>query len=187
MWYRLLWWLSALIVIIVTTIRIIPIMVGIPMLTGGEGCAVCLEATLQTSADRSEMFADAAASPPRLANRSEERRAVGHIRVVMVVLTAAVLGIAGIARALECEGRLVSMGDTPWQVHAICGAPAEVGDSIEVILKPVYHPSGHVAGHVPVAVLKSVWTYNFGSTRLIYVLTFLEDKLVKIETGGYGH
>jgi hypothetical protein len=110
-----------------------------------------------------------------------------HVRMAMLLLTAAVLGTAGIARALDCEGRLVSMGDSPWAVHAICGAPAQVGDSVEIILKPVYHPNGQAAGHVPVAVPKSVWTYNFGSTRLIYVLTFIEDKLVKIETGGYGH
>ena len=110
-----------------------------------------------------------------------------HVRVAMVVLTAVVLGAAGVARALECEGRLVSMGHSPWEVHTICGAPAQIGDSIEVVLKPAYDPNGQVAGHIPVEVPKSVWTYNFGSTRLIYVLTFLEDKLVKIETGGYGH
>jgi hypothetical protein len=38
-----------------------------------------------------------------------------------------------------------------------------------------------------VAVPKSVWTYNFGPSRLIYRLTFREGKLTHIETGGYGH
>jgi hypothetical protein len=60
-------------------------------------------------------------------------------------------------------------------------------DSVEVILKPAYDPDGHVAAHLPIAVPKSAWTYTFGPTRLIYVLTFLEGKLVKMETGGYEH
>jgi hypothetical protein len=48
-------------------------------------------------------------------------------------------------------------------------------------------PRGRVAGHLPVGVPKQVWTYNFGSSRLMYLLTFLEGALVKIDTGGYGH
>jgi Protein of unknown function (DUF2845) len=30
-----------------------------------------------------------------------------------------------------------------------------------------------------------VWTYNFGSSWLMYILTFLEGSLVKIDTGWY--
>ena len=59
--------------------------------------------------------------------------------------------------------------------------------TVAVVLKSVYDPHGRVAGHVPVTVPKQVWTYNFGSSRLMYILTFLEGALVKIETGGYGH
>jgi hypothetical protein len=110
-----------------------------------------------------------------------------NVRMAVVVLTAVVFGIAGLALALQCEGRLVSIGQSPWEVHAICGAPTQVDDSVEVLLKPAYDLNGHVAGHFPIAVPKSVWTYNFGPTRLIYMLTFREGKLVTIETGGYGH
>ena len=112
---------------------------------------------------------------------------MSSVRVAVVVLTAVVLGATGIGQAMECDGRVVSMGVTPWDVQAICGEPAQVNDTIEVILKPVYDPQGHVAGHVPVGVPKQVWTYNFGSSRLMYILTFLEGTLVKIDTGGYGH
>jgi Protein of unknown function (DUF2845) len=110
-----------------------------------------------------------------------------NVRLAAVVLTTGVLAMVGIAGALECGGRLVSIGNSPWEVQAICGAPAEIDDSVEIILKPAYDPSGHVAGHWPIAVPKSVWTYNFGPSRLIYVLTFLEGKLAKMETGGYGY
>jgi hypothetical protein len=72
-------------------------------------------------------------------------------------------------------------------VQAICGEPAQVSDTVEIVLKPVYDPQGRVAGHLPVGVPKQVWTYNFGPSRLVYRLTFRDGKLVHIETGGYGH
>jgi hypothetical protein len=67
------------------------------------------------------------------------------------------------------------MGATAWDVQAICGDPAQVSDTVEIVLKPVYDPQGHVAGHLPVGVPKQVWTYDFGSSRLMYILTFLEQ------------
>jgi Protein of unknown function (DUF2845) len=112
---------------------------------------------------------------------------MSSVRIAAVVLTVGVLGAAGIVHALECDGRLVSQGASPWDVQAICGDPMQVSDTIEIVLKPVYDPQGRVAGHLPVGVPKQVWTYNFGSSRLIYILTFLEGALVKIDTGGYGH
>ena len=112
---------------------------------------------------------------------------MSRVRFAVVVLTAVVLGAAGIVDALDCDGRLVSLGASPWDVQAICGDPAQVSDTIELVLKPVYDAQGRVAGHLPVGVPKQVWTYNFGSSRLMYILTFLEGTLVKIDTGGYGH
>jgi hypothetical protein len=112
---------------------------------------------------------------------------MSRVRFAVVVLTAVVLGAAGIVQALDCEGRLVTRGATPWDVQAICGDPMQVSDTIEIVLKPVYDPQGRVAGHLRVGVPKQVWTYHFGSSRLMYLLTFLEGALVKIDTGGYGH
>jgi hypothetical protein len=112
---------------------------------------------------------------------------MSRIRSVVVALTAVLLGTAGIVSALDCQGRLVTMGASPWDVQSICGDPAQVHDTIEIVLKPVYDPQGRVAGHLPVDVPKQVWTYNFGSSRLMYILTFVEGALVKIDTGRYGH
>jgi uncharacterized protein DUF2845 len=117
--------------------------------------------------------------------RGSER--MSRVRFAVVVLTAVILGAAGIVDALDCDGRLVSLGASPWDVQTICGDPAQVSDTIELVLKPVYDAQGRVAGHLPVGVPKQVWTYNFGSSRLMYILTFLEGTLVKIDTGGYGH
>ena len=112
---------------------------------------------------------------------------MSRVRFAVVVWTAVALGWVGIASALDCNGRIVSEGASPWDVQAICGDPVQVSDTIELVLKPVYSPRGSVAGHLPVGVPKQVWTYNFGSSRLMYILTFLEGALVKIDTGGYGH
>jgi hypothetical protein len=107
--------------------------------------------------------------------------------VAVVVLTTWLGGAPGLTWALDCGGRLVSEGQAPWEVQAICGEPTEVDDSVEIALKPAYDVFGRVVDHFPVAVPKSVWTYNFGSSRLVYRLTFREGKVVHIETGGYGH
>ena len=108
-------------------------------------------------------------------------------RLAVVAWTVVALGVAGIGQAMNCDGKLVSTGASPWDVQAICGDPAQVSETIEVVLKPVYDPQGRVAGHLPVGVPKQVWTYNFGSSRLMYLLTFLDGALVKIDTGGYGY
>jgi Protein of unknown function (DUF2845) len=75
----------------------------------------------------------------------------------------------------------------PGRCRRSVASPAQVQDTVEIILQPVYDPFGRVVDHLPVAVPKSVWIYNFGSSRLIYFLTFRDGKLVHIETGGYGH
>jgi hypothetical protein len=110
-----------------------------------------------------------------------------QVKSAVVVLAVVICGATGLAWALDCGGRLVSLDQAPWEVYAICGAPTQMDDALTLIHKPIYGPSGRVVDYFPIAVPKSVWTYNFGSSRLVYLLTFLEGKLVKIETGGYGH
>lgn len=110
-----------------------------------------------------------------------------YVRGAVVMLITVVWGVMGLAWALDCSGRLVSLGYTPWEVQAICGDPTQIEDSFELVLKPIHDRAGYVVDHFPIAVPKSVWTYNFGSSRLIYLLTFREGKLAKIETGGYGY
>jgi hypothetical protein len=112
---------------------------------------------------------------------------LSRVRCAMMVWAGVGLGVAGVGYGMDCHGKVVSMGASAWDVQALCGDPAQVNDAVEVVLKPVYEPSGRDVGRVPVAVPKQVWTYNFGSSRLMYILTFLEGTLVKIDTGGYGY
>jgi hypothetical protein len=90
------------------------------------------------------------------------------------------------ALALQCHGRVVSLGYSTWRVRQICGDPAHVVDSQMILPRRYYDPLRHIVVETFVTISKSVWTYNFGPTRLVYVLTFHDDKLVNIETEGYG-
>ena len=55
-----------------------------------------------------------------------------------------------------------------------------------VFPKRVYDAIQHVYVQIPVYINRSIWTYNFGPTSLIYTLTCRENRLDKVETGGYG-
>jgi hypothetical protein len=48
---------------------------------------------------------------------------MSRVRLAVVALTAVGLGAAGIVDALDCEGRLVTMGMGPWDMQTICGDP----------------------------------------------------------------
>ena len=108
------------------------------------------------------------------------------ICVVVMVCSAVFLALFDTASALQCSGRVVSIGNSKWEVKETCGEPTNIEDTSDVIFQPFYDEIRHTYVHVPVYVAKSIWTYNFGPTALIYILTFQEDKLRKIETGGYG-
>jgi hypothetical protein len=84
---------------------------------------------------------------------------MSRVRIAVVGRTAVVLGAAGIVYALDCDGRIVSIGATLWDVQTICGDPVQVSDTVELVLKPVYNPQGHVAGHLPIGVPKQVWRH----------------------------
>jgi hypothetical protein len=70
---------------------------------------------------------------------------------------------------LRCGTALVSVGDSTAEVIAKCGEPEEA----EVVL----------------GVFDTIerWTYNFGSTKFIRYLRFVNDRLTAIRTGQYGN
>jgi hypothetical protein len=109
-------------------------------------------------------------------------------RVPLVVVALAMLawGAFDTVLALQCDGKVVSMGYSTWRVREICGDPANIEEIQQLIPRRYY--DGHRQIYVETFVLihKTVWTYNFGSNRLIYILTFENDKLAAIETEGYG-
>jgi hypothetical protein len=90
------------------------------------------------------------------------------------------------AFALQCDGHVVSIGYHTWRVREICGVPVDVQDTQLIIPRRYYDKYKHTYVETFIAINRSVWTYNFGSNRLIYILTFENDKLAHIDTAGYG-
>jgi len=91
--------------------------------------------------------------------------------------------------SLRCGSRLVSEGDPKFKVISICGEPTAV--SLEsVISGPAFVRYGYDYSFIGPAwreVPVEIWTYNFGSSRLLRQLRFVGDELVEIRTNGYGY
>jgi hypothetical protein len=82
----------------------------------------------------------------------------------------------------ECSEQIVSRGDSKSDVLAKCGEPSwkdtheeELGEKLE----------GGVERRQLVKVEE--WTYNLGTNRFVRILTFRNDRLFDIKTGGYGY
>jgi hypothetical protein len=111
-----------------------------------------------------------------------------RIAVVASMLSIIVLAVTvGSALALDCHGRLVVIGASPWDVKERCGEPTAIDDVMKHIPQHAYDPISQTSVYILVPVQQSIWTYNFGSTRFLYYLTFQEGKLIDITTGDYGH
>ena len=91
------------------------------------------------------------------------------------------LAAARPALALRCGNNIVDVGDSKIEVLAKCGEPTlkeEVGEDFtrerdrrESRLSKRYVEK---------------WTYNFGSTRFIYVITIRDGKVIDISTEDKG-
>jgi hypothetical protein len=111
-----------------------------------------------------------------------------RMAVVASALSIMVLVVTiGSALALDCHGRLVVIGASPWEVKERCGEPTAIEDVMKHLPQRAYDPISQTSVYILVPVQQSMWTYNFGSTRFLYYLTFQEGKLIDITTGDYGH
>jgi hypothetical protein len=92
--------------------------------------------------------------------------------------------------SVRCGTRLVSVGDGKDKVRSICGEPSDVSfvGSIGRRAFPNYSPYDYsYFGPAWVELPVEIWTYNFGSTKLLRKMRFVGDELVEIRTHGYGY
>lgn len=94
--------------------------------------------------------------------------------------------------SMRCGSRLVSQGDGKDKVRTLCGEPSAVSVAGVVRRAPRYEYGYgynryeyYGAGWVEMPV--EVWTYNFGSHKLLRKLRFVGDELDEIRTDGYGY
>lgn len=114
------------------------------------------------------------------------------------LLLAAMLGFGAHAHAdsMRCDNKLLGEGDTKYDARSLCGAPDAEEHRTE--RRTVRHqisvpcPGGQpgrctsmVENSVDVPI--DVWTYDFGPQRFIQYVIFENDRVIRIESGRYGH
>lgn len=83
--------------------------------------------------------------------------------------------------AMRCNGRVISSGDFDFQVRERCGAPSWSNRYSEMVVSGIDSPLEHRRERV-----HEQWSYNFGPTNLVRHLHFVDGRLERIDTGGYG-
>ena len=120
-------------------------------------------------------------------------------RVRTMLLLLAAVGVSSSARAdsLACDGRIVSSGDSRYEVKSVCGEPDDATQRIEyrTVSGRVAGPCERVGGKLRcsqtreqvVEVVIDEWVYDFGKNRFIEYLTFEQGRLTTVKEGSYGH
>jgi hypothetical protein len=115
--------------------------------------------------------------------------------ILIGTLTAAAASAASTG-GMRCGTRLVSVGDTQYEVQALCGPPdaSQQRTEFRTVRHPVRVPcadgrkawcTAFVEDAIEVAVEE--WIYDFGTRRFLQHLTFEQGRLVKVESGERGH
>lgn len=98
------------------------------------------------------------------------------------------------ADGMSCGNRLISKGDSLYQVRSVCGEPDDARRRVETRTerRRVRVPCQHGAAQCERTVEHSTdvvvdeWTYDFGRRRFLRFLTFVDGRLAAVQTGGYG-
>jgi hypothetical protein len=84
----------------------------------------------------------------------------------------------------RCGSRLVREGDTEDDVSRRCGKPDAVRTWTEYQNESIWE-NGHKVDR-SIAVVFDEWKFDFGRDRLIRYATFVQGRLARSRTGGYG-
>ncbi|HEY6560976.1 MAG TPA: DUF2845 domain-containing protein [Polyangiaceae bacterium] len=118
------------------------------------------------------------------------------LRLAISAAASACLLLAGdvYADSLSCKNRIVSTGDSSYQVRSVCGEPD--GTTRRVEMRTLRHdvPFPCAGGRTcwrtverTIEVIVDEWTYDFGRRRFIQYLTFENGRLERVQSGSYGH
>jgi hypothetical protein len=108
-----------------------------------------------------------------------------------IVLAALAFAVPAVADdTMRCGSRLVSTGDGKDKVRTLCGEPTDV-TFVGTMGRRAYPGFGSddysYSGPAWVEIPVEIWTYNFGSTKLLRKLRFVGDELVEIRIDGHGY
>jgi hypothetical protein len=82
------------------------------------------------------------------------------------------------ADSIQCDGGIVSVGDSKIDLLGKCGPPALVDE------RPDKRWTS-TGGRALVAVEQ--WTYNFGPNRFLQFVTLVDGRVTRVDRGGYGY
>lgn len=105
---------------------------------------------------------------------------------IALALSTALLPGRAAADTLRCGSQIISEGDTIDEVLALCGEPVE-RKRTWITRQPRFEYGGQeipFPGHEDVPV--DLWTYDFGSSRLMRRIRFVAGKVESIETLEHG-
>lgn len=115
------------------------------------------------------------------------------------LLGLACLAVSPSARAdsLSCNQRIVSTGDSRYQVRSTCGEPDDATQRVEYrtlrgrVAGPCTRSGGKTrcgqTEEIVVEIVVDEWTYDFGRNRFIQFVTFEQGRLVSVRSGSYGY
>lgn len=118
-----------------------------------------------------------------------------RIEAIGTIIALALLGAVSPAVAddnMRCGSKLVSVGDGQDKVRALCGEPSDITYRGTLRRAPRYEYGFGVSrysyyGPGVIEMPVEIWTYNFGSSKLLRKLRFVGGELDNIETDGYGY
>jgi hypothetical protein len=118
-----------------------------------------------------------------------------HAAALAAALTTALLCVAVPVEAddyMRCGSKLITIGDGQDKVRTLCGEPTDITLRGMIRRAPRYdYGYGYnrytYYGPGVIDMPVEIWTYNFGSSKLLRKLRFVGGELDYIETDGYGY
>ena len=86
------------------------------------------------------------------------------------------------ADTLSCKGGIVSTGDSRADLIMKCGEPDVKDSHIEEISERLDKDT-----KTKLTIIVDEWTYNFGPSQLIRIVTMNNGRIADIRTGNYGY
>lgn len=112
-------------------------------------------------------------------------RALGGVALVLALsLSGAIYAGAVSADTLRCGNKLVSTGDTLYDVRGRCGEPAHTTRRVEYRTVSGWGPGLGAARTVEIVI--DEWTYDFGPRKFVQHLIFEQGRLVAVVAGHRG-
>lgn len=122
--------------------------------------------------------------------RLQRQSLASTLAIAALLLAAPAVSIAD--DSMRCGSRLVRQGDGKDKVRSLCGEPTDVTFQ-GMIRRAPRHEYGFgynrydYYGQSFVDMPIEIWTYNFGSSKLLRKLRFVGDVLEEIRTDGHGY